>query len=739
VTLRAGSRAPRPSPPNRPWVSALAVAACVAVLVAWGRPPTRAAAAGAPATPGRRARPAAAPPTGPTITLLSQNAWVAPNGRVRATVHVTDPPAGGSVVPVLHDQMHNRSELLESMNGTTQTGEIAFLPEVKLPAHQVTSTDATVTFSLSDGTDPAPGAITLGGEGVYPLELRVVDPTGSPVTSLVSYVVRLPSKPADGQPSTQEPLRVGTVVPLLAPPSHRPDGTIVVTPAVRSYVRAELTALESPGPSAPPLDLVASPELLDALARSPVAADQQLLVQLDVALGTRSVLAQTYVDVDLPGYVAQPSLSGTLLGLLQRGDATLATRLHAPNVRSWVLGLESPPASTTATPATLSWLDQQGVRQVLVPDASLVPISQNLTGTQPFLLSAGGTRQVRALQVDADLQHHFAATDPVLGANQVVADLGMLALDAPATVRAAVLLPPSGTNPDPAFLAALRTALETASPPAGSGALPLVRPTTLQRLFDTVPVATDPSTGRPLVRQLRDTPPADLSAFAARLQATTSRVDDYERLVTTNRPSRLTRDVAELRTTLAVASSRDLGPVQVSRYLAAINGHVAAAGPHIHLPDRQTVTLTSRSASIPFTIRNDMGGPITVELHLDGGGRLQFPGGEVQTVVVTGTVEHRALRVRVTTPGESTLRIRVTSPGGGLLLGETRFTVRSTTISGVGLALTIGALVFLFVWWGRHVWLTRRARRAARIRPADLITIAEVDGERTEGGDHVPT
>jgi hypothetical protein len=711
------------------------------VLLGWGRPPAPAGAAGAPARPSSRTRAAATDPTGPTITLLSQTAWVAPNGRVRATVHVTDPPAGGSLVPVLDDRMHNRSELLESMKGTTPTGEIAFLPAVKLPAHQVTSTDATVTFSLSDGAAPKVGDITLGSEGVYPLELRVVDPTGSPVTSLVSYVVRLPSRPADGQPSTQEPLRVATVVPLLAPPSHRPDGTIVVTPAVRRSVRDELTVLESPGPSAPPLDLVASPELLDALAGSPEATDQQLLVQLEVALGGRSVLAQPYVDVDLPGYVAKPSLSTTLLGLLQRGDAALATRLHAPNVRSWVLGLESQAASTTVTPATLTWLEQQGVRQVLVPDASLVPISQNLTGTQPFLLSAGGTRQVRALQVDADLQHHFAATDPVLGANEVVADLGVLALDAPATVRAAVLLPPSGTSPDPAFLAALRTALETASPPAGSGALPLVRPTTLQRLFDTVPLATDPSTGDPLVRQVRDTPPADLSALAARLLATTSRVDDYERLVTTNRPSRLTRDVAELRTTLAVASSRDLGPVQVGRYLDAINGHVAAAGPDIHLPERQTVTLTSRSASIPFTIRNDMGGPITVELHLDAGGRLQFPGGDVQTVVVTGTIEHRALRVRVTTPGESILRIRVTSPGGGLLLGETRFTVRSTTISGVGLALTIGALVFLFLWWGRHVWLTRRARRAARIRPADLITLADPDAEgtRTEGEDHVPT
>jgi hypothetical protein len=39
------------------------------------------------------------------------------------------------------------------------------------------------------------------------------------------------------------------------------------------------------------------------------------------------------------------------------------------------------------------------------------------------------------------------------------------------------------------------------------------------------------------------------------------------------------------------------------------------------------------------------------------------------------------------------------------------------------------------------VWLTRRARRAARIRPADLITLADPDAEgaRTEGEDHVPT
>jgi hypothetical protein len=716
----------------------VALTACLGLALMAGHAPHAAAATSARSAPSARGSTRADAPATPTITLLSQTPWVAPNGRVVVHVHLTNPPAGGNLTPVLHGSMPNRSALLESIRGTIPTGALAFLPEVHLPTHAVATTDSTVAFSLSDGVKPASGAITISNEGVYPLDLRVVDSNGNTVTSLVSYVVRLPTRPAGDQTPTQEPLRVGTVVPLLAPPSHRPDGSIVVTPAVRQEVRADLAALESPGSSAPPLDLVASPELLDALAKSSDEADQQLLAELDVALDGRDVLSQTYVDVDLPGYVAQPSLSATLFGLLQRGTAALATRLHSPSRRSWVLGLESPPGSTTATTAALTWLQHQGVGQVLVPDDSLVPVTQNLTGTQPFLLQAGSGHQVRALQVDAELQHHFVATDPVLGANQVVADLGVLALDLPGTARGAVLVPPSGTTPNPTFLTALRTALETATPPTGSGALPLVRPTTLDGLFATVPLATD-TNGDSVVRQLRDSAPTNLSTFAARLLATTQHVDDYERLVTTNRPSRLTRDVAGLRTTVAVASSRDLGPVGVGRYLDAVDGHVAAAGPAVHLPDHQTVTLTSRTASIPFTIRNDMGGPITVELHLDAGGRLQFPEGDVQTVTVTGLVEHRSLRVRVTTPGESTLRIRVTSPGGGLLLGETRFVVRSTTISGVGLALTIGALVFLFVWWGRHVWRTRRNRRAARVRPADLITLPEPRPEPVDGDDHVPT
>jgi hypothetical protein len=41
----------------------------------------------------------------------------------------------------------------------------------------------------------------------------------------------------------------------------------------------------------------------------------------------------------------------------------------------------------------------------------------------------------------------------------------------------------------------------------------------------------------------------------------------------------------------------------------------------------------------------------------------------------------------------------------------TRFTVRSTAVSGVGLALTIAAGLFLALWWARHFRNARRDKK----------------------------
>src|SRR3546814_19258589 len=61
----------------------------------------------------------------------------------------------------------------------------------------------------------------------------------------------------------------------------------------------------------------------------------------------------------------------------------------------------------------------------------------------------------------------------------------------------------------------------------------------------------------------------------------------------------------------------------------------------------------------------------------------------------------------------------MTSPDGGITLASATHTVQSTAVSGAGLVLSIGALLFLVVWWARHCHKTRRSRK--------LVDVAELD------------
>jgi len=55
---------------------------------------------------------------------------------------------------------------------------------------------------------------------------------------------------------------------------------------------------------------------------------------------------------------------------------------------------------------------------------------------------------------------------------------------------------------------------------------------------------------------------------------------------------------------------------------------------------------------------------------------------------------------------------------------SSQLTVRSTGLSGLGLALSVGALLVLALWWTRHVLSTRRAKQA---------TVAALDHPSTGG------
>jgi hypothetical protein len=72
------------------------------------------------------------------------------------------------------------------------------------------------------------------------------------------------------------------------------------------------------------------------------------------------------------------------------------------------------------------------------------------------------------------------------------------------------------------------------------------------------------------------------------------------------------------------------------------------------------------------------------------------------------------VEVRTRAPGATPVQITVRTPDDAIVLAESRYTIRSTAVSGVGIVLTVGCRLVLAVWWGRH-W--HRSRDAHRARP----------------------
>jgi hypothetical protein len=121
----------------------------------------------------------------------------------------------------------------------------------------------------------------------------------------------------------------------------------------------------------------------------------------------------------------------------------------------------------------------------------------------------------------------------------------------------------------------------------------------------------------------------------------------------------------------------------------------------IRPPDeRSVITLTSRSGVIPLTIRNEADYPVNVRVSLRSPG-LEFLGGASRDVTLEPPGESFSFPVRAQTTGRFGVAIEVQTPAGDPIASSS-IVVRSTAYNRVALVLTIGAAVFLAMWWGRR-------------------------------------
>lgn len=621
------------------------------------------------------------------LVLQSQTSWVRPGGTFSLRVASSGGPplAALDVSASVFPPVVNRSELSLVFGGQEQAPQLASGPPT--PARNLTS-GSSVTLRVGVGSPPGTGAPPLvsvpplppcGGvcDGVYPLLVQFSQPgTGSVVASLTTEI--LVSGPA------YYPLHFSWVLPISSPPRVGAEGApAIAVPEIRQ-LNSEATAIASAG-SAPVL--APDPTTLAAISSSSSGrsrAATSLLQKLSSIAGRpgQQVLPEPLALLD-PTSLAQAHLAASFAAKLALGQqlerAVLKT---APAPGTWVSG----PGFRRDG---LALLPSASANLVLTPN-DLVSQNSNLTPDRPFAIA--GRPGMRGLVSDPGLASLLpkGPSDAVLAAHQVLATLAQIYFESPndPVPRGVVLAVPAGWKANAAFLSSFAK---------GLSASPVVSTVNLTTLFSLLHVPPD-SAPRHLRNAQGRSPVAGFGAVTAqrRLDALSSMAaSPYELLG-------MQQSIAVAESPLATGKSRTNSLAVLARLEHAMVGGMAIAGD-------QTLTLTARTGRVPLTIASPYGGPLvaTVTVASD---KLAFPSGSSQVVRL---LDHNAtvtFLVKARTAGDSPLEVRVFSPKGHLLVIERRLTVRVTAVSVVALLLTLGAVLFLLVWWLRSMMRGRRSR-----------------------------
>ena len=137
----------------------------------------------------------------------------------------------------------------------------------------------------------------------------------------------------------------------------------------------------------------------------------------------------------------------------------------------------------------------------------------------------------------------------------------------------------------------------------------------------------------------------------------------------------------------------------------------------LSLPDAQPVTMAAREGSIPLIVESRAAGPRLIMLHFRSD-KVEVKQDSQLLVVEPGT-SSIDVEVRARTLGSSQLEVSVWTPDGTRVLATSQFQIRSTAVPGLGLLISVAAVVFLIVWWSVD---HRRARsRRVESKAANII------------------
>ena len=691
--------------------------------------------------------PAAAqlPETPVTLRLIDQPLWHSPGDPLGFELGIengSDEGLEGFLLRIEgHSRASSRSALHEAFDGNPGFSSSSFskiYEEVQVPVGETHTVRVTEPISDLSAISTAPGG------GVFPVTISLFEPGGGElIDSLTTPLIYYPTPP-------EVPLGFSMVVPLNDVPSRSPDGSFVVEP-ISASVRVEdavqpggwLDALlnepdratippepepeprrrsrgrrgrkarpdEPPAPPALRLALAPTPRFVEELAdladgyprgdltRRPDSATARAadtaVKTLRTVLRRESVqpLLSPYSFPDLPGVTDRLALEDGLIPQFTHGRAVLLKELGLDLQGDWLF----PPAGRldAGTLQDLRAIDA-GFGHVLLTEESfhsdpeVAPLG--CPGSSPSFvcpIQIQGPGQITGLLTDDGVQNRFAdlvdGIDPRLGVQNFFAETAMIREEAPGVSgRVVQATMPSLWHPEGATIRRIVRGLRSA---------PWLQPLTPQEALQT---GLEPSPRRlvPALSRLAIQDPTE--GLFDSIASTQDLVESFQLI----RPpaaltQRLTRNLLVAQSRLWGASPllTERADTYVEKTLAETEGELDK----ITVGGTDEIRLTSQRGEIPLEVFNEASYPVSLnvrvvspDLRLDETFPLALQPDRFQQITVD---------IAARSSGIFPVEVSLETPDGSYEIDTRSITVRSTEFNQIAVVITIGALVFLVLFY----------------------------------------
>lgn len=640
------------------------------------------------------------PPASAAVTLAARlvdfTPWLSPEGTLRAVIEVTnsgsDTATRLAVGLQIHEGVDTRSQLERSFEGSL--GSV--VSSDTIPVATEVGAGATETITIEK---PLPEIRFFSGgpdDRAYPVRLivRSGKVSAPPVDTQMIFF----NRPAP------VPLGVALVIPLHAPTPFDPAMDVSSDAALESVTGGNLRVVLDSLSEQPEASLALAPSglLLDDLTN--IADGYSTEEGDEIGRDSAKASSATRMLEQIRGLALRPAIqivsapyAQANLAWLSKGGRIESAQAQVAEGGSRIRQFVTESPSTWLLPAMgaidgpiLSALQPSGISGVIINSSSIPRRRISLTPATPIELRGLGEDSITALVSDPGLDARLSAPvdiSPVVARQRFLAETATIMLERPAEQRVVAAVAPATWGPARSFIDPVLLAL--AQSPWMRGVTPDVAVAQIETRSRSALLPADSILGAGV-----DPPP---QAYEQALGEARIAIDRYSDL---GPPE--TRLNSLERTILVAEGSDWWGSRRLLNrgddFAAAVQESVKGEFEKIKGPAAQTITLTSRTGIIPLVVSTQTDYPVQVVITLDSD-KLDFPEGtEIRSLLVPPA---QTIRVPAVAEASGTFPVRVvvSTPNRSVELASTRLVVRSTAYNVVGVAITIGAGVFMLFGW----------------------------------------